>query len=128
MFKRDGTYYLLAAIDCCACIGGSNVLVYTSDRPLGPFVFRGDVGSNPTPFHLHVPDHYVTGAQASDVIRIPAADGTAQFLWLGNQWVTASDPGRPRDHDLLYWSVLHFDAAGNVEHLLHEDTVTLSLR
>ena len=97
MFKRDNRYYLLAGADCCACAGGSNVMVYTADHPLGPFTLQADVGSNPSPFNAHIPDHYVTGAQGSDVIRVPGADGALQFLWLGNQWVTAGEPGRRRD-------------------------------
>src|SRR5262249_13935740 len=75
LFKREGRYYLLGGVDCCACLGGSNVLVYTADHPLGPYVFQSDVGSNSTPFRLHVPDHFVTGAQGSEVIRVPDARG-----------------------------------------------------
>jgi hypothetical protein len=46
---------------------------------------------------------------------------------LGNQWVTAGAPGQPRDHDLLYWSVLRFDGDGQIQQLVREDTVSLSL-
>jgi Glycosyl hydrolases family 43 len=127
MFKRSSRYYLLVGVDCCACAGGSNILVYTADHPLGPFIFQSEVGSNPTPFNIHVPDHYVTGAQGTDVIRVPSADGLLQFLWLGNQWVTAAGAGQPRDHDLLYWSVLRFDADGQIQHLVRQDAATLSL-
>jgi hypothetical protein len=49
-------------------------------------------------------------------------------MWLGNQWVTAGGPGQPRDHDLLYWSVLRFDDRGQIQQLVHQDTVSLSLR
>ena len=127
MFKRDGRYYLLAGVDCCACAGGSNILVYTADHPLGPFTLQSDVGSNATPFDASVPDHYVTGAQGSEVMRVPGADGAPQFVWLGNQWVTSRDPGHPRDHDLLYWSVLQFDGDGRILHIVHQDAATLSL-
>ena len=127
MFKRDSIYYLLLGVDCCACAGGSNILVYTAPHPLGPFTFQADVGSNPSRFNAHVPDHYVTSAQGTDVIRVPGADGSLQFLWLGNQWVTAAGPGHPRDHDLLYWSVLQFGDGGRIQHLVRQDVVTLSL-
>ncbi len=127
MFKRGSLYYLLAGVDCCACTGGSNMLVYTADHPLGPFTFQADVGSNASHLNPHVPDHYVTGAQGTDVIRVPAANGSLQFLWIGNQWVTAAEPGHPRDHDLLYWSVLQFDGAGRIEHLIAQDAITLQL-
>ena len=33
-----------------------------------------------------------------------------QWLWMGNQWVT----GGARNAGLLYWSVLRFDASGDV--------------
>ena len=128
LFKRETRYYLVAGADCCACAGGSNILVYAADHALGPFTLQSDVGSNPSPFDPHVPDHYVTGAQGSEVIRVPGADGALQFLWLGNQWVTASEPGHPRNHDLLYWSLLQFDADGRVQPLVRQDTVTLALR
>ncbi len=126
MFKRGNVYYLLAGADCCACAGGSNILVYTADHPLGPFTLQSDVGSNPSPFDAHEPDHYVTGAQGSDVIRVPGVDGSVQFLWLGNQWVTAGEAGHPRDHDLLYWTLLRFDGA-RIQQIVPQNAVTLSL-
>lgn len=127
MFKRDGRYYLVAGADCCACAGGTNMLVYTADHPLGPYTFQSDVGSYPSPFDPHVPDHYVTRAQASDVVQVRAADGSLQFLWLGNQWVTAAGPDHSHNHDLLYWSLLQFDGDGRIQPVVRQDTVTLSL-
>jgi beta-xylosidase len=41
MFKRNGLYYLTSGVGCCACRGGSNVLVYTAPSPLGPFTLQG---------------------------------------------------------------------------------------
>ena len=38
--------------------------------------------------------------------------GSGQMVWLGNQW--ASGGGAVRNSDLLYWSLLRFDAAGDV--------------
>jgi len=128
MFRNNGRYYLLVGSDCCACVGGSNILVYTADQPLGPFTFQSDVGSNPSPFNLHVPDHFVTNAQGSEVIRVPSADGSLQFLWLGNQWVTAEGPDHPRDHDLLYWSMIGFDEKGQIQQFVRQDAITVSLR
>lgn len=66
MFERNGVYYLLAGLGCCACRGGSNVVVYTAPSPLGPFTLQGDIGSNHTDGHVfdaHSPYNYVrTGA------------------------------------------------------------------
>ena len=50
------------------------------------------------------------GGQASAVFEHPV--GSGQMLWLGNQW--ASGGGAVRNSDLLYWSLLRFDAAGDV--------------
>lgn len=111
MFARAGVYYLTAGVGCCACRGGSNVVVYTAPKPLGPWTLLGDVGSNSTAGHAfdkHSPFNYVTRAQGSAVVRVPAAggaDGAAQYLWLGNAFV--SSPAR--DSDLLYWTVLEFN-------------------
>ncbi len=68
MFKRNGLYYLLVGQGCCACKGGSNILVYTATAALGPYKFIGDVGSNKTqPFDAHSPWNYVTHAQQTKV-------------------------------------------------------------
>ena len=128
MFERQGTYYLLCGQGCCACRGGSNVLVYTASSPLGPFTLQGDVGSNRTAGHVfdaHSPYNYVTRAQQSKVVQVPSASGgEVQYLWIGNAWVTS---GGARNADLLYFAVLQFDAAGRVQQMEYSDTCTLSL-
>jgi beta-xylosidase len=50
MFKRNGKYYVMSGTGCCACIGGSTIYVQEADSLAGPWNFKGDVGSNPTPF------------------------------------------------------------------------------
>ena len=131
MFKRDGVYYLLAGLGCCACKGGSNVVVYTAPSPLGPFSLQGDVGSNTTAGHVfdaHSPWNYVTRAQGSKVVPLRWADGSTRWLWLGNQWVTAgADVGFARNADLLFWALLGFNATGGVEQLAWAEGVTLDL-
>ena len=128
MFKRDGVYYLLAGQGCCACRGGSNVVVYSASAPLGPYALQGDVGSNSSqPFDRHSPYNYVTRAQGSKVFVVPDAAGAEQFVWLGNQWVTSSLPGRPRNHDLLYWTVLQFDAQGSVQQIIRQPALNLTV-
>ena len=128
MFKRKGVYYLLVGVGCCACRGGSNVIVYTALRPLGPYTMQGDVGSNHTqPFDKHSPLNYVTHAQQSKVVEVTGADGEAQYLWVGNQWVTATTPGRERNRDLLYWALLSFTADGNITQMEWQDSVKLSM-
>jgi hypothetical protein len=128
MFKRNGIYYLLAGVGCCGCIGGSNIEVYTATSPLGPYTYAGDVGTNTSQaFNAFSPLNYVTHAQASKVFTVPAADGSLQYVWLGNQWVTSQQPGNPRNHDLLYWSIIQFDETGGIQQFVHQDSIVLSL-
>lgn len=107
--------------------------MYTATAPLGPYTLQGDVGSNTTAGHTfdkHSPWNYVTRAQGSKVIPLPWADGSTQYLWLGNAWVTGGaggGPGGPRDSDLLYWTVLDFNATGAVQQIVRADTAVLDL-
>ena len=41
--------------------------------------------------------------------------------------VTSELPGNPRNHDLLFWAVLNFDATGNITQLEWSDTATISI-
>ena len=128
MFERAGAYYLLAGQGCCACRGGSNVLVYRGASPSGPFALQGDVGSNHTAGHVfdaHSPYNYVTRAQQTKVVRVPDAAGGVQYLWVGNQWV--SEVGAPRNTNLLYFALLQFSSAGEVLQMDYSENCTLSL-
>ena len=128
MFRRGDTYYLLVGEGCCACRGGSNVVVYTAAAPMGPYTLQGDVGSNATAGHVFdksSPYNFVTRAQGSKVVPVVGADGATQYLWLGNAWVTAASGAR--NQDLLYWTVLDFDAEGKVQQIVRADAATLSL-
>ena len=135
MFKRANAsgvpiYYVLVGQGCCACIGGSNVVVYTALAPLGPYALQGDVGSNRTAGHVFdkaSPYNYVTKAQGSKVVPVTGADGRAQYLWIGNQWVTSMYAGRPRNRDLLAFYVLQFDDAGVIQQIEYAESTSLSL-
>jgi hypothetical protein len=135
MFKRGSTYYILVGVGCCACRGGSNVIVYTASSPMGPYTQVGDVGSNVTDGHVFSkssPWNYVTKAQQTKVVPVPDGAGGTQYLWLGNQWYTAPGPGPgglggPRDADLLYFSVLNFNASGAIQQMVWAPTTTLTV-
>ena len=86
MFKRHGTYYITVGTDCCACTGGSNVYVYSAPAPEGPWVYHGDVGSNPTPFDPHSPHNYVTKAQGSAVFQVRLPSGVLSLPWPLPAW------------------------------------------
>lgn len=45
MFKRNGTYYVLADKMCAFCSEGSGVQVFTSTNPLGPYNYRGNINN-----------------------------------------------------------------------------------
>ena len=128
MFERGGVYYPLVGLGCCACRGGSNVLVYRGPGPEGPFALQGDVGSNSTAGHVfnsHSPYNYVTRAQQTKVVPVPAEDGSIQYLWVGNQWV--STVGAPRNTNLLYFALLNFSATGEVLQMQYSETCTISV-
>ena len=52
-----------------------------------------------------------------------------QFIWMGNQWNSglAESPPGPRNHDLLYWSVLKFNATAAVEQFVYEETISFEM-
>jgi hypothetical protein len=136
-FRRNASgtkiYYVLVGEGCCACRGGSNIVVYTALSAMGPYTRVGDVGSNTTsPFHPTSPFNYVTRAQQTKVIMVPDGQGNTQYLWAGNQWVTSLRPdgslGGPRNQDLLYWTVLDFDAAGNIQQVVWQDECTINVQ
>jgi hypothetical protein len=128
MFARAGVYYLLAGVGCCACRGGSNVVVFTAPSPMGPWARRGDVGSNHSaPFAKASPFNYVTRAQQTKVVPVPGAAGELQYLWIGNQWVTSQAPGAPRNKDLLFFALLNFSADGNISQMEWADEALLSV-
>lgn len=41
--SADGIYYITVGVGCCACRGGSNIVIYTATNPLGPYTLVGDV-------------------------------------------------------------------------------------
>jgi len=128
MFKRNGMYYIFAGVGCCACKGGSNIDVFTSKFPIGPFEFQSDVGSNLTHFwNPWSPYNYVTRAQQSKVFPVKSVDGIVQWIWLGNQWVTSSEVGIPRNNDLLYFDLLQFNTENDVQQFIRKDSIIISV-
>ena len=55
LFKRAGKYYLLSPSCCCACRGGSGLVVYSANSILGPWVMqKGDINCNNTEVEMCV--------------------------------------------------------------------------
>ena len=48
---------------------------------------------------------------------------------MGNQWNSglAEIPPGPRNHDLLYWSVLQFNSTGAVEQLVYQKSISFDM-
>jgi len=92
------------------------------------FVFQSDVGSNHSQqLDKHSPLNYVTHAQQSKVFTVKDGMGNLQYIWLGNQWVTAQEPGNPRNKDLLYWDILNFNSTGGIEQFTRKETIIVSI-
>ena len=126
-FKRDKRYYVITGSACCACKGGSSMDVFVADKPLGPYKSLGDVGSNTSqPYDPHSPTNFITNAQGSSIFVLPAKGGLpAQYVWLGNQWVTSRQAGKARNGDLLYFSNLVFEADGSIRQVEWQDTTVI---
>lgn len=61
-------------------------------------------------------------SEASSAAHAHAAP--TEYIWCGNQWnsgLSESPPG-PRQHDLLYWTKLHFNANGTVQQVEYSKT------
>jgi hypothetical protein len=127
LFRRNHLYYALFGPRCAFCPEGSEVLVYISISPLGPFKRALDINRRPengapaiwtqSTVTLDVPGGkfacsltnnatYQTNApvipvQQTWVAKIPAAGGPA-FIWMADRWKSA--PDGVKGHDLQFWS------------------------
>jgi len=129
MFRRGQWYYVVVGNDCCYCVGGSNAMVMMAKSPMGPWVYAGDIGSVlGHKFDIHSPVNFVTNAQAQKIFSVPpaaaapapaASSEANSFVWLGMQWNSGlkQTPPTPRHHDLMYFSVLHFNANGTIRQM-----------
>ena len=112
LFKHGGRYYVSFARLCCYCTEGAATDVYVAAAPLGPYAPLTSLGNAPA-------------AQQNFVFAAPQL--LRGVLWAGNRW--GSDPLNPGaplfDNSLQFWSLLNFDAAGNISALQWQDTVDL---
>ena len=135
LFRRLDTYYLLVGTGCCACLGGSNLYVFSSSAGVaGPWALLGDVGAAKpeAEWNPHRPDNFVTRAQGSAVFVVdgPTCEAAnASFVFVGNAWNSGltSAPPSARNHDLLYFAVLDFDETGRVRHLQRQEAATFEI-
>lgn len=119
MFRRLAHYYVLFGRTCCFCRAGSNVRVYMSSKPLGPYVRLPDINTNKN--HERIVD-----AQQTFVAEIPGRRGTL-FMWMGDRWDSRLDG--EKGHDFQYWSPpLRFEANGDIQPIEKVATWTAAVR
>jgi hypothetical protein len=69
--KRGSFYYLGAGVDCCYCMGGSNIMILRAASLAGPWLYVGDIGTNTSQaFDSHSRFNYVTWAQQQKVSQL----------------------------------------------------------
>ncbi len=108
MFKRQGLYYVGFGLCCCFCQGGTNVDLYVSTSPLGPYNLTGTVISN------------VWGAQTG-AVWFTGQD----YVLYGDRWQSA--PDGIKAHDFSYMTPLVFNADGSVQPIpAFQPNVTIS--
>lgn len=77
IFKRNNIYYMLTDYTCCFCSQGSGVRVYTSDKPMSGYIFRGNINRYPGTLAPALTDHrkdpnlYATVYRQSDSVFSP---------------------------------------------------------
>jgi len=132
LFRRKNLYYALCGPLCPDSPRGSEVQVFASLSPLGPFstrpsanINRGSLDANsalitnrpgavPGTWFTIRPEASVPAipAQQTWVAKIPAG-GEPDYIWVGDQWGSA--PDGVKAHDLQYWSApLSFTADGRI--------------
>lgn len=125
LFRRANIYYALCGPLCPDCVGGSEVQVFTSQSPLGPFTTKPQSNINrrtdlPITFiqesgaiHRAATNaqEVIVPAQQTWVTRIPMAE--ACYIWIGDRW--QSTPDGSKGHDFQYWSApLEFNTNGDI--------------
>eukprot|EP01121_Diplochlamys_sp_Union-15-3_P003308 TRINITY_DN1315_c0_g1_i2.p1 TRINITY_DN1315_c0_g1~~TRINITY_DN1315_c0_g1_i2.p1 ORF type:complete len:355 (-),score=38.68 TRINITY_DN1315_c0_g1_i2:69-1133(-) len=118
LFKRNGVYFAAYGYCCCFCSQGSNLFVYSSNKPLGPYNYQGDIGafSNGTS---------ITHAQQNGVFKVETLSGV-EYIWVGERWQSA--PDKLKNHDFQFFTPLTFDGSGEkISQLKWIDSFTLNL-
>ncbi len=113
LIRRNNYYYVLCGPLCSDCPNGSEVHVFVSSSPLGPFhtnpslninteIITTNAVTSTAPF-IH--------AQETWVLKIPAA-GDSLYIWMGDRWRDNTDGLIA--HDSQYWVPLDFNTNGQI--------------
>ncbi len=130
LFRRNNLYYALCGPRCAFCPEGSEVNVFISFSPMGPFYEAPNINRHPESggptqwtqqtYTVDVPGgkfvipltnnthHYqnnapAISAQETWVAKIPTAGGQVFFIWMADHWGSASDGIKA--HDFQFWSM-----------------------
>lgn len=139
LFRRGNIYYALCGPLCSTCPKGSEVQVFTSASPLGPFSTQLSANINRSNETNLVP------TSAEDTNRFPSmkgkkgwyefqpqssvpiisaqetwvanfsVGGQSAYIWIGDRW--ESTPDGLIAHDFQYWSPLDFTPDGHIQPL-----------
>ena len=120
LFKRQGTYYALFDNCCCFCSGGSGARVYTAEKPLGPYAWKGTLNIN-----RDAKGTPIIHAQQTQVAQLPTPAGV-MFVWMGDRW--GSTPDKIKGHDFQNWTPLEFSPEGNIRPLKPTAEWTIDLK
>jgi len=113
LFRRNNLYYALCGPLCPDCPKGSEVMVFTSTSPLGPFTIKSNInrrsgngasnelGQDVLFAHSFNEGAPIVPAQQTWVAKIPMS-GEPLFIWMADLWGSARDG--VKGHDLQYWS------------------------
>lgn len=129
LFRRGDIYYALCGPLCSTCPKGSEVQVFTSASPLGPFSTKLSANINRLPNGTNSAqetnkDWVVLVNRQSSIPIIPAqetwvasisAGGQSAYIWMGDRW--SSSPDGLIAHDFQFWSPLDFTPDGHIQPL-----------
>jgi hypothetical protein len=107
LFRRNNLYYVLCGQCCAFCPEGSQVQVFTSASPLGPFEARSNINRRADDTNATI-----IAAQQTWVTKIPTR-GEPVFIWIADRW--KSSPDGIKGHDFQFWSApLEFGPDGDI--------------
>ena len=130
IFKRDGLWYVMAAVCCCFCKNGANAFVWVSrSGPLGPYELQNGSSSgllgNVIPFN-ESSGMYLTGAQQFSVAQVPLfAGGEPLPVYVGQRFGSADDG--LKCHDYQYLAPLSILADGSVAEMAWVNEFTVEI-
>ena len=137
MFRRGDLYYVLFDNTCCWNPNGTGCRVYTADKALGPYEYRGDINRNvdsdPRKIMSKSTDtkpgdgrtDVIIPIQTRDVAEVQTTNGVEYFL-SGDRWGSNEDGWK--GHDYVYCtSPLKFGKDGMIQQLKMEEEWSLEL-